>query len=636
MVKNIVEEDMLRCEGITLGIFLQFQDTPIPQEIISDIFLDPKHKIVFNAIKALRDAGFQSDILTVHEKICKDKLSKVVPADYIAELTIEAPSPANLAWYTNVLLTNAKRRSLAGWHLKAYESALDTSIPIEDVIFADKYTVNQKGFVGVKKAPMNTLIRSDELARKVFPEQKWVVPDMIPYGLNLIAGPPKIRKSLLTLSTLIAAGTGGRAFGSIPVEQQCVLYISLEDGQRRLQRRQSDMGLPQGSDHIYYADQWVGGAAELRSTLTEHPEIKLVAVDTLFLFSDTNKSQSHRISDVNAYGETTRATHELKKIADEFDIAIIAITHSRKGYKDDSAGMEDILGSQGQAGGVDNILVMKKSSTKDCINFYINGRDMPEGEKTYSLKWDYDTCQWLIEGTKEEVELGKTQQLIVDWLGDNGAATPSAILRGLTKEYKYSGVIGTIKNILTRMADSGKLYHKSGAYSVDPFESESGVVSCRLVSSQPDDRRQQTTAKPEKSEEGPGSGVVSCRLVSSQPDDRRQQTTAKPEKSEEGPGSGVVSCRLVSSQLDDRRQQTTADDSKKPEKNEKSASPAQLVDALFEYLSAFPMTIEEMVAYCNQHKSGFMNVPMMESFIMEMVTAGEIEKKGENRYIRRQ
>ncbi|GHU32550.1 hypothetical protein FACS1894172_09370 [Spirochaetia bacterium] len=598
----------MRSELTVLGVLMNYTDAALPEDLTADLFCDLKNKIIFNAIASLRARGLKSDLLTV-TAVLRDGgyIGNTIDLGYLTDATNYGISPANMAFYVGRLKEDATRRSLMAFLEEAYKTAGDRSQDINQVFDSIKEVIQAKTFTyGVKEDP-NPTIKSSDLAKKVFPEQKWVVPGLVSHGINLIAGPPKIRKSFLTLGVLIAAGTGGRAFGSIPVEQQNALYISLEDDERRLQHRQSDMGLTGGSDNIEYATNWTGGCEALRIKLSQRPDIKVVAIDTLFLFSDTNKNR--RIKDMNAYAETTSATYALKQVANEFGIAIIVVSHTRKGLMGESAGMENILGSQGLAGAVDNILVLKKREEKDTVDFYVNGRDRVDGEKTFVLKWDTATCNWAMEGNREEVELGKTQQFIVDWLGDNGAATPGGILKGLSKDFGYAGSIGTIGNILSRMVESGKLYHEGTQYSVEPFGAEKPVAK----------------------------SVESVDSVESKEDSRSGESTGSTvnaKKSEEGPESGVI-C-VVDFETEKKRRQTTADDSKKPEKNEKSASPAQLVDALFEYLSAFPMTIEEMVAYCNQHKSGFMNVPMMESFIMEMVTAGEIEKKGENRYIRRQ
>lgn len=66
---------------------------------------------------------------------------------------------------------------------------------------------------------------------------RYVVPGYIAEGLTVLAGRPKLGKSWLALDLAIAVATGGAALGSTKVGQGDVLYLALEDNERRLCRR---------------------------------------------------------------------------------------------------------------------------------------------------------------------------------------------------------------------------------------------------------------------------------------------------------------------------------------------------------------------------------------------------------------
>ncbi len=76
-----------------------------------------------------------------------------------------------------------------------------------------------------------------DLLRKELPPVRYVVPGYIAEGLTVLAGRPKLGKSWLALDLAVAVATGGAALGSIRVEQGDVLYLALEDNERRLQKR---------------------------------------------------------------------------------------------------------------------------------------------------------------------------------------------------------------------------------------------------------------------------------------------------------------------------------------------------------------------------------------------------------------
>ena len=69
------------------------------------------------------------------------------------------------------------------------------------------------------------------------PEARWAVPGIVPEGVTLLVGKPKLGKSWLTLGLGVATATGGVAVGTKRVEQGECLYLALEDNRRRLQKR---------------------------------------------------------------------------------------------------------------------------------------------------------------------------------------------------------------------------------------------------------------------------------------------------------------------------------------------------------------------------------------------------------------
>nr|SBO91133.1 DNA repair protein RadA [Nonomuraea gerenzanensis] len=85
--------------------------------------------------------------------------------------------------------------------------------------------------------PFRTSWTADELMAMTFPEPRWAVPGIIAEGLSLLAGPPKVGKSWLSLGLGIAVASGAKALEAIELEPGPVLYLALEDTARRLQNR---------------------------------------------------------------------------------------------------------------------------------------------------------------------------------------------------------------------------------------------------------------------------------------------------------------------------------------------------------------------------------------------------------------
>jgi hypothetical protein len=88
-----------------------------------------------------------------------------------------------------------------------------------------------------RSGPRLQPISAPELLAKKLPDAQFIVPGYIAEGLTILAGRPKIGKSWLALGIAMAVASGGLAFGAVKVAAGSVLYLALEDTERRLQRR---------------------------------------------------------------------------------------------------------------------------------------------------------------------------------------------------------------------------------------------------------------------------------------------------------------------------------------------------------------------------------------------------------------
>ena len=77
-------------------------------------------------------------------------------------------------------------------------------------------------------------ISAPDLVRQELDPIDWGVAHLVPQGLTLLLGPPRIGKRELCLD--LALGGGG-ALGTLDVEPGEVLYLALEHTRRRLQER---------------------------------------------------------------------------------------------------------------------------------------------------------------------------------------------------------------------------------------------------------------------------------------------------------------------------------------------------------------------------------------------------------------
>src|SRR5215216_6264751 len=119
-----------------------------------------------------------------------------------------------------------------------------------------------------------------ELLGLELPPIRWSVPGLVPEGVTLLAGKPKLGKSWMALGIGIAVSTGGVALGTRSVEQGDVLYMALEDNYRRLHKRLKKLFTGEVPERLHIATEWPrmdeGGSAALKRWLEAHPGARLI------------------------------------------------------------------------------------------------------------------------------------------------------------------------------------------------------------------------------------------------------------------------------------------------------------------------------------------------------------------------
>src|SRR5262249_36247664 len=86
-----------------------------------------------------------------------------------------------------------------------------------------------------KRAPQT--FTAAALQKMTFPPLKFILAGILPEGATLLVSRPKLGKSWLVLDIAVATASGRFTLGDLRPVQGDVLYLALEDGPRRLQRR---------------------------------------------------------------------------------------------------------------------------------------------------------------------------------------------------------------------------------------------------------------------------------------------------------------------------------------------------------------------------------------------------------------
>lgn len=243
-----------------------------------------------------------------------------------------------------------------------------------------------------------------ELYDETYPPRLPIVEGLINCGSYIFAGSPKIGKSffMLQLGYHVATGTD---LWDYPVRQGTVLYLALEDNYERLQQRLAMMYGEDVCDSFFLTTKSKGiseGLCEQMETfVTEHPDTRLIIIDTLQKVRDQQDEAYNYRTDYDTI-------NGLKEFSDKHSVCILIVHHTRKLEAVDNFDM--ISGSNGLFGSADGafMLIKKKRTDKDAL-LCVVGRDQQDQE--FTLQKDYETCIW--KKVKSETEIFKPKPDVV-------------------------------------------------------------------------------------------------------------------------------------------------------------------------------------------------------------------------------
>jgi biotin operon repressor len=287
-----------------------------------------------------------------------------------------------------------------------------------------------------------------------YPPIKWIVPDYLPEGFSVLAGRQKLGKTWLAIDWAVAVATGGYAMGSIPVDQGDVLYIDMENGERRIKGRIEK--LCPTSD--YKADlsrlEWVTEAIALNEGFISAIEDwrvsvmapRLVVIDVLQRIKPVGAAAR------NAYENDYAIFAELQTWATENGIAVLALHHTRKGGADDP--LEALTGSNGLSAVADTTLVLDRDA--NGMTLYGRGRDVEEKDTALS----FDAGMWTLQGDAHEVrQSSERQAILTELLTAEDLLTPADLTAATGKKR------AAIDKMLHQMAKAGQVIRaKRGQY----------------------------------------------------------------------------------------------------------------------------------------------------------------------------
>jgi len=241
------------------------------------------------------------------------------------------------------------------------------------------------------------VIDGETLVDKRLPPTRFCVQTLLPQGVTILGGAPKIGKSWLVLDLCVRVAKG-ESIWNLPTAKGTTLYLCLEDTERRVQERLLSItdDVPANAFFAVAAKTLADGLAEqIRQFVSEHPDTALVSVDTFQMVRGGETEPS--------YAGDYQEIRQIKKLADELEISLLLVHHLRK--QGDSDPLNKLSGTTGISGAVDAVFVLDKSKRNQSgATLICTGRDIEYREM--ELNFTKEAYRWeLIADSADAPEL---------------------------------------------------------------------------------------------------------------------------------------------------------------------------------------------------------------------------------------
>lgn len=320
----------------------------------------------------------------------------------------------------------------------------------------------------IKRGPL--IWTGDQLARARFDPVRWAIPGILPSGLTILAGRPKLGKSWLVLGWALDVPRGSLVLRKIETEPGETLYLALEDSFRRMQERQAmmlgDVSAPRGFN---VATEWPrqdeGGLDEIERWLDHNQNARLVIIDTFKRFRP-KESKIQRLYDLDY-----DAVAPVAALAARRNIAIVLVFHTNK--SDPADPVDLVSGTLGLSGAADGVLVLKRERGQADASLFVTGRDVEEQD--LALKWERDDLLgWALLGNADNFRVSKERAQLLEVITAVPGMKPAEIAHALGK------TSGAVRQLLFKMVNEGDVrLRDTGYYPVvkEPTTSNNGNSS---------------------------------------------------------------------------------------------------------------------------------------------------------------
>ena len=257
-----------------------------------------------------------------------------------------------------------------------------------------------------KEVKLLEVVDGETLMDMQFPKSRFCIQSLLPQGVSILGGAPKIGKSWMVLDWCVRIAKGESVW-NLPTEKGTVLYLCLEDSLARIQDRLNSI-TDEVPSNLYVATKSesieTGLIQQIQNFIITHNDTTLIVIDTFQMIR--NNSELSYANDYNEIGK-------LKQYADEMGISILLVHHLRK--QGDSDPLNKLSGTTGISGAVDAAFILDKDKrNENSANLLCTGRDIEQRE--FQLSFNKENCTWGLINDSLENPVPSMPQEMIDFI----------------------------------------------------------------------------------------------------------------------------------------------------------------------------------------------------------------------------
>lgn len=207
--------------------------------------------------------------------------------------------------------------------------------------------------------------------------EKELVTDLLPKGVTIFAGKPKIGKSFLLLQLAVSLCNVDSDFLNLQTDNARVVYFSNETNATEVKKRLESLTKPY--DNVLFEFSNSLKLEDIRKTIEE---IRIQSDQNILVIIDTLQNVKYDFNyDNNNYQDMYKIINSYLQISSKYEVSFILVHHLNK--QKDSDVMNSINGSIAFSGASETVIVLDKQN--DCeYKLLVESRYI--NDKTLNLK----------------------------------------------------------------------------------------------------------------------------------------------------------------------------------------------------------------------------------------------------------